>query len=237
MNEYVSQDEIDRMLGLTPETQALDDFKDARIEVIERETAPDSSEANDDGLRGEATPITAKVKEVLAHPDGDHEVSSVEYEKTVAEEDIKQAKVTDLERRLEKAEQERDAAIAKVKTLEDSRKQETETAKAQAKELHTELEAAKKEAKAAKVELERTKVKLQEVRNRLEEAVKLYACPECGNFGWGSQIKELPESKFKEKIGECSNFYLDYFGLFPERVVRFRECPNPKCKHIAVVSA
>ena len=71
---------------------------------------------------------------------GDHEAGSAEYEKAVAEEDIKQAKVTDLERRLEKAEQERDAAIAKVKTLEDNRKQETETAKAQAKELHAELD-------------------------------------------------------------------------------------------------
>ena len=168
---------------------------------------------------------------------GDHEAGSAEYEKAVAEEDIKQAKVTDLEQRLEKAEQDRDAAIAKVKTLEGSRKQETETAKAQSKELHTELEAAKKESKAAKFELERTKVKLQEVRNRLEEAVKLYACPECENLGWGSQIKELPESKFKEKIGECSNFHLDFFGLFPERIVRSRECPNPKCKHIALMSS
>jgi len=237
MNEYVSQDEIDQRLGLTSEKQALEDLRDANIQVTEPEVGPDPSDVNGDGLGGKATPITVKVKEVLAHPDGDHEAGSAEHEKTVAEEDIKQAKVTDLERRLEKAEQERDAAIAKVKTLEDSRKQETETAKAQAKELHAELEAAKKEAKAAKVELEWTKVKLQEVRNRLEEAVKLYACPECGNLGWGSQIKELPESKFKEKIGECSNFYFDYFGLFPERVVRFRECPNPKCKHIAVVSA
>ena len=42
--------------------------------------------------------------------------------------------------------------------------------------------------KAVKFELERTKVKLQEVRNRLEEAVKLYACPEYENLGWDSHI-------------------------------------------------
>ena len=102
MSEYVTQAEIDQMLGLTPETQALDDFKDARIEVIERETAPDSSEANDDGLRGEALPKTAKVEEVLAQPDGHHKAVSTEHEKTVAEEDIIQTTVTNLERRLGK---------------------------------------------------------------------------------------------------------------------------------------
>ncbi len=98
------------------------------------------------------------------------------------------------------------------------------------------LKPRRKKLRMQNFELERTKVKLLEARNRLEEAVRLYACPECENLGWGSQIKELPESKFKEKIGECSNFYLDIFGLFPERLVRFRECPNTKCKHIAVVS-
>ena len=70
MSEYVSQDEIDQRLGLTSKKQALEDLRDANIQVIQPEADPDPSDVNGDGLRGKATPIMAKVKEVLAHPDG-----------------------------------------------------------------------------------------------------------------------------------------------------------------------
>ena len=58
-------------LGISPRT---DDLKNARIEVIERETTPDSSQA--------------KVK--VVKPDDDHEPGSTKLEETVAEEDVKQ---------------------------------------------------------------------------------------------------------------------------------------------------
>jgi len=210
MNEYVTQDEIDQRLGLTPESTTLE--------------PGDNHEAGSAGL-----------EETKASPE------------LVAKEDMKQTRDTELGERLAKTEQERNAAITKVKTLE----QEGKTTNAQVKGLHAELEAAENGAKATKAELEQTRAKLEDTRSQLRENERIVSglhskvetleaeieaarCPKCGKIvGWGSQVKELPESQFK-KIGEPpSIFPFDFSSLFSQKTVRFRECPQ--CGHIQKV--
>ena len=162
----------------------IDDLSDVRIEVTAPEPTHDSSDA--------------KVK--VVEPDDDYEPGSAKLEETkaspelVAEADIKQAKVTDLEGRLVKVEQERDDSIAKVKTLEDSHKQEAETAKAEAKAGKAELNArikALEEWKAAKLaEEEATRTAKQQV----------------------AEDTTSKEEEKKEK--KPSPLFLDFFGTF-----------------------
>ena len=91
------QDEINQRLGLTSKKQALEDLRDANIQVTEPKTAPDSSEVNDDRSGSEAPPKTAKVKDLLAQTGSDHESRSADVKEAIAEDEIKQAKVKDLE--------------------------------------------------------------------------------------------------------------------------------------------
>lgn len=230
MSDNQIRQETLKQLGIDPEElglrqhQRLDEIRDNQVQVIEPEPARDSSEA--------------KVK--VVEPDDDHEPGSAKLEETVAEEDVKQTKISNLEEQLGKTVQERDATIAKVKTLEDNHKQEAETAKAQAKELHAELEAVEKDAKAIKAELEDTKSQLRESQHKvriLETEIEAAKCPnpKCKKIvGWDNlKVKELPENEF-QNIGKPLSTLLFKFPFnFSQKTVRFRECPV--CGHIKEV--
>lgn len=166
----------------------------------------------------------------------DAKTEVIEHE-PAPEENIDRRKVTNLEGRLAKTEEERDAAFANIKTVEESHKQEVATAKAQAEELTAQREATEKVAKAAKAELEDIGGQLQESQRTvsslhfklgtLEAEIGAMKCPDCGAIvDWDIMpIRECPLESYKR--GNPEEWCL---VLGKVEMVKYRRCPH--CKHV-----
>lgn len=183
------------------------------------------------------------VKQDAPKPNAEHvaqdssQMSTVGTDLAIKKLDEKDARTTELEEQLQTAEQQRDAAIAKVKILEDSHREEAENAKAQASELTAQREATEKVAKAAKAELEDIGGQLQESQRTvsslhsklgtLEAEIGAMKCPDCGAIvDWDIMpIRECPLESYKR--GNPEEWCLI---LGKVEMVKYRRCPH--CKHV-----